>query len=58
MIKKILRGILMSAIILIVAIVISLLIKLLQIFCPVLFAIFAVIIVLGVGFLFANMIWQ
>ena len=58
MIKKILRGILMSVIILIIAIAISLFVTLLQIFCPIVFAIFSVIIVLGAGFLFANMIWQ
>lgn len=58
MIRKIFRGILMSVIILIIAIAISLFVKLLQTFCPIVFAIFSVVIILGAGFFFANIIWQ
>lgn len=58
MIKRIIKGIIMSAIILIIAIIVSVLIKLFQVFCPILFIIFAVVIVLGTGFFFANILWQ
>lgn len=58
MIKKIIRGILMSVIILIIATVLSLLIRLFQITCPILFTVFFVIVVLVAGFSFANKFWQ
>ncbi len=58
MIKKITKGILMSMIILIIGIVLSLLVKLFYIFCPALFGVFAVIILLAAGFFYANIFWQ
>ncbi len=58
MIKKIIKGILMSIIIFIGGTALSLLIKLFQIFCPILFDVFAIVVILGTGFLFAHILWQ
>lgn len=57
-VKKIIKGILMSVIILIIGTVLSLLVKLFQAFCPVLFGIFVVIILLITGFFYANIFWK
>lgn len=58
MVKRIIKGIIMSVIILIIATILSFLIRLFQITCPILFTVFFVIVVLATGFSFANKIWQ
>lgn len=56
MVKKIIKGVLMSMTLLIVATIVSVLIELLQTFCPILFVVFFMAIVLVTGFSFANKI--
>ena len=48
----------MSMILLIVATIVSVLIELLQTFCPILFEVFFVVVVLVTGFFFADKIWK
>lgn len=53
-IKKILRGLLASAIIFFIGTIVALIISLLAYLSPILFAIFSIITIFGTGYYFAN----
>lgn len=58
MIKRVIKGILMSIAVFVIATVLSLCVKLIQIFCPIVNIALIVILGFTIGFALADKIWQ
>lgn len=58
MIKRVIKGILMSIAVFFIATVLSLFVKLIQIFCPIVNIALIVILGFTIGFALADKIWQ